>query len=99
MCYKCRKRAAGIGVLFFALSMMISLVGCSNTADDDELVILYGEEETEDQDHLDQEIGPLFSLKLIRFHHFSDPFSAGFIPVRHRSVHFRSDSVSAEVHY
>ena len=48
ICYKCRKRAAGIGVLFFALSMMISLVGCSNTADDDELVILYGEEETEE---------------------------------------------------
>ena len=35
-------------MLFFALSMMISLVGCSNTADDDELVILYGEEETEE---------------------------------------------------
>lgn len=48
ICYKCRKRAAGIGVLFFALSMTLSLAGCSNTAGDEELVILYGEEETEE---------------------------------------------------
>ena len=48
ICYKCRKRAAGFGVLFFALYTVLSLMGCSNTAGDEELVILYGEEETEE---------------------------------------------------
>ena len=48
ICYKCRKRATGFGVLFFALCMAISLIGCANTGDEEELVLLYGEEETEE---------------------------------------------------
>lgn len=46
ICYKCRKRATGLGVLFFALCMTFSLAGCTDSAEDEELVLLYGEEET-----------------------------------------------------
>ncbi len=48
ICYKCRKRAAGLGVLFFALCMTFSLAGCTGTEGEEELVLLYGEEETEE---------------------------------------------------
>jgi len=46
--YRCQKRATRLGVLFFALCMILSLAGCGTSADEDDLVIIYDNEETED---------------------------------------------------